>query len=1015
MPADYEAISKQNERELGTKLKSRRTQISLYADPTHFVYELLQNADDHGATEITFRLRSDHLIVEHNGTERFQEKHVAAISSFEDSTSEDDLLRTGKFGLGFKSVFAFTETPRIYCGDECFEIYDLYRLRSLPKPQDLIGELTRFELPFNHYDADPEFIFQEDKKSADRAVSIVLDKFEALEDITLLFTRNLKSIQFLGEDVRFSWSRQTKRDGTVSIASPSGQSTFRVREKAIEWEGSQHRPVQIAIRLDDDGSPIPSDANLVVTFPTSISTGMGIILNGPYRTTPARETVGEGDAFNEFLVESTAGLLRELILQERDAKRLSLAFLEVLPMDSSQSDCPELFESIHDEVRDMLVEEEVIPTATRGYVAGKNAKIARGQYLTDLFSNKQLQQLFESEDKVKWLSGEVTEQNTPRLFRALAGSGRNIYHTGASGLVPDIVVRPENILAELTEEFLEAQSTRWIERLYCTLNDKASNDAKRAAESCPIIRLTTGKQVPILEHGRPAAYLPTNVSSKYPTVAPSVVKKKSAREYLKSKGYRTPDLSAEVLEKIIPKYQRESPKVAFKTHVSHLKKVIQVLQDSHVAAHVRAELSASNIVYCENPGSGEAAYCSPDDAYFHSEALAVFLEGNPDAWFCNDEYRTIKSWGQIEELFTELGVGSAYPRELCDSGSYECHQHGWHARGIGGFNPDWDLDGLEFAVSHPTLERAEYIWNQLLPKFRHRLSGTVRKSTRQDFSADHSWDDQVVSPGGTLLRDEAWIPTKDGTFVAANELTSFDELHESLARDTGVVSLLEAAIPTEKEDAAKVLGINATDVSLIQKHRDEFEEWKQSVAARQANRETLETSRSRNRDRRREKLKERKKNAPVRKSVARMRATPAYSSSEVDEESLRRFYRDEDEQLFCQICLDSMPFAKRDGTEFNECVTLLTKTWAENNSIELTVMTPLNLILCPVCSEIYKEYVHKDFDLQDIVFSDLTSGTSDEVIVRCSEINSSEADRRIHFDPTHLADIRDCLDVDGEA
>src|SRR4051794_15589895 len=102
---DYDAISTKNERELGTKLKSRRTQISLYADPTHFVYELLQNADDHGATEISFRLLSDRLIVEHNATERFAVKHIEAISSFEDSTSEDELLKTGKFGLGFKSVF----------------------------------------------------------------------------------------------------------------------------------------------------------------------------------------------------------------------------------------------------------------------------------------------------------------------------------------------------------------------------------------------------------------------------------------------------------------------------------------------------------------------------------------------------------------------------------------------------------------------------------------------------------------------------------------------------------------------------------------------------------------------------------------------------------------------------------------------------------------------------------------------------------------------------------------------
>jgi hypothetical protein len=334
---DYDAISRKNERELGTKLKSRRTQISLYADPTHFVYELLQNADDHGATEIAFRLLSDRLIVEHNATERFAVKHIEAISSFEDSTSEDELLKTGKFGLGFKSVFAFTATPRVYCGDANFEIHDLYRLRGLTKPDDLDPTLTRFELLFNHFEAKPEFIFEEHMKSPETAIEIIHGKFEALEDITLLFTRNLTAIRVTAEDARYSWSRVPNRDGTVTIKAPNSTATFRLREKAIEWHGKKHRPVQIAVRLDEAGSPVPSEENLVVTFPTSISTGMGIILNGPYRTTPAREGVGEGDAFNAFLVEQSADLLAEMIREQRDAKRLSLKFLEILPIDSTRS------------------------------------------------------------------------------------------------------------------------------------------------------------------------------------------------------------------------------------------------------------------------------------------------------------------------------------------------------------------------------------------------------------------------------------------------------------------------------------------------------------------------------------------------------------------------------------------------------------------------------------------------------------------------------------------------------
>lgn len=39
----------------------------LYSDPSHFIYEILQNAEDAKATKITFELHQDKLIVVHNG------------------------------------------------------------------------------------------------------------------------------------------------------------------------------------------------------------------------------------------------------------------------------------------------------------------------------------------------------------------------------------------------------------------------------------------------------------------------------------------------------------------------------------------------------------------------------------------------------------------------------------------------------------------------------------------------------------------------------------------------------------------------------------------------------------------------------------------------------------------------------------------------------------------------------------------------------------------------------------
>ena len=57
-----------------------------YPDQAHFVFELLQNAEDAGATEAVFILRDDACWFEHNGTRAFTEADVKAITGIHNST-----------------------------------------------------------------------------------------------------------------------------------------------------------------------------------------------------------------------------------------------------------------------------------------------------------------------------------------------------------------------------------------------------------------------------------------------------------------------------------------------------------------------------------------------------------------------------------------------------------------------------------------------------------------------------------------------------------------------------------------------------------------------------------------------------------------------------------------------------------------------------------------------------------------------------------------------------------------
>ena len=104
----------------------KKSVVEKYSDQAHFIYELLQNADDAKATSARFVLHNDELIFAHNGTRKFSITNpenegadskngklgdINAITSIANSNKTESSI--GKFGVGFKAVFQYTSTPYI--------------------------------------------------------------------------------------------------------------------------------------------------------------------------------------------------------------------------------------------------------------------------------------------------------------------------------------------------------------------------------------------------------------------------------------------------------------------------------------------------------------------------------------------------------------------------------------------------------------------------------------------------------------------------------------------------------------------------------------------------------------------------------------------------------------------------------------------------------------------------------------------------------------------------------------
>lgn len=83
----------------------KRLLTDLYPDNAHFIYELLQNAEDTRASVVRFTLSDSAVEFEHNGERLFALKDVESITSIGVSTKRDDSTSIGKFGVEGVRIF----------------------------------------------------------------------------------------------------------------------------------------------------------------------------------------------------------------------------------------------------------------------------------------------------------------------------------------------------------------------------------------------------------------------------------------------------------------------------------------------------------------------------------------------------------------------------------------------------------------------------------------------------------------------------------------------------------------------------------------------------------------------------------------------------------------------------------------------------------------------------------------------------------------------------------------------
>jgi len=790
VPADYEKIREENIARYGWDTAVLDLLGQLYSERTHFIFELIQNAEDAGATEVAFELFPDRLELRHDGRP-FTEADVRGICGVGKSGKSADLTAIGKFGIGFKSVYAYTRSPRISSGDEHFRIENFVRPFPVEPPPAHSG--TLFVFPFDH-DAVPAAV----------AAREIAEALTAIRPRILLFLRNIGRLRVDGTGGHGSAIERSVAGGSLPrrVTLSSGG---RPAEEWLIWQRQAvelPRPVEIAFRAVG-GRLVSCDSSpLIVSFPTEKETFLGFLVQGPYRTTPARDNVPGHDPSNQLLMRETAALLCDVLRQLRDEDLLTVDVLTALPLDAARFAADSMFRPLFDAVGEILVSEPLIPVAGSGY--GVTVDLALGDpEMHELLTPGQLGALAGADWPIRFTDESITEHLTPVLWHYLRDE------IGIDEITPEAVV------SLVTGEFLEQQPDEWITRFYAFLF--AHSALWREARAKPIIRLEDGSQVvPSDGEGRPLVYLPGPAlfasGSSLPTVRRAIAGSPAARPFLEALSLTEPDLIAEVLQIVLPRYdgldpdsQEDLAGLDPARHDADVQCVVRALDDA--TARRREELlervRQTAFLIGENAADGSLRLMPPPGLYQRSKELEAYFDGNPGIWFAADRYGPWLAQLRGMGVRQAVEIRARIPNEL----GYVLMtlEFGRNERGLDGFDPAAEIDGLDFALEHPDHARSEYAWNVLLVPNRRLVAGVVERSVLPSFS-DVS-QERVTSAIAAVAGRQAWLPGRDGTFRRPGDL-SLDDLPPTYTRDEGLAQALGMLQPVVGL-AARRLGLPA--------------------------------------------------------------------------------------------------------------------------------------------------------------------------------------------------------------
>lgn len=1030
-----------------------RTQLvdDAYPDEAHFVYELLQNAEDAGATTVEFELFDSYLALTHDGTRLFSARDVEAITDVSKTGKGDGSETIGRFGIGFKSVFKYTESPQIFSGDFSFEIVDFVCPKELPPRVDQRGR-TIFIFPFNN-----------SKKTATEAYTEIRSGLEQLADTTLLFLKNLQCIRWMIGNAKSSVLRyehsgehievlkETINKGTASshwlrFMTAVGD----VQRFTAPVPGVERQNVAVAFELAPVGElkafdpmkPIAKQLKIVpaitgkvsVFFPADKETsGLRLHLHAPFIPDLSRTSIKDSQE-NVPLYEQLARLAAKSLHRIKELGLLTGEFLAVLPHNNDQ--LPDRYQGIRTAIVLEMREQPLTPTQTSGFAPATRLLQARAT-MKELLSDEDLAFLLERNDRPTWSIGAREYSEQDYFLSSL-----------------EIEVWDDDSLVEFLSDFarkadptvvkwLESKPDDWHQLLYAILFRRCEEDDDYGRlNEAKIVRLRGGKHTigrlayfatdsastsKVAESGRRTITIVRKVSSAassidgndpFPRVSENVLtlgarktQQVQARKFLENIGVRVPGEVDELKLILKQRYAKESEPPADEDYLANLKRFVIYAEKN---PHDRQWFAGAYIFklksdICRWAPAGAVYLDSPFKATGLTSYHAALPANEQKKWSLADWY--IDCGLDINKLasFAEwVGCSVSFNEFVTKT---DCSRNPMYQFLLGapGRRATDTFASDDYAICNAAVNLlsskdeafSRLTWVTMCRLDLSHLKAHFRWNQANDFR--HA-DSQLVH----TLKTTEWVPLKDGRFVTPRHATQNDLL-KGFTFDVGYKWLETVEFGLDERErsvdnatmAAKraELGFES-DEELQRAQRlvralppDEIERVLAEYESRQFKWEFPDNP-LRNKELRNQRVREQAGQTPEKQFEVRPRSVAVgYKTAKTDAELyLRDQYTNSTGVMFCQVCKDKLPFKLPNGAYYFEAVEIsetLVKRFRETF-----------LALCPNDAAKFK-YANEQ---KDEMLELLTTASELDV-----EVVLGGQAATIRFRETHLADIKACL------